>query len=69
MKRNSLRLTGFEGDAFVTYPTDDEDNPLLIRIERVSLDGQVTLTFSGPGHSVYRERIYQRGGMRKDGQR
>ena len=64
--KKKLRLTGHVADGFLAYESDNEENPLLIRIEQVSLDGRVTLSFSNDTFKVWRESIYEPKGMERD---
>ena len=56
--KSALRLTGYSGDGFVCF--EDPYNPLMVRIESVSLDGRVTLAFSNNTFECWREKVYQR---------
>jgi hypothetical protein len=64
--KKKLKLTGHAADGFLAYESDNETNPLLIRIEQVSLDGRVTLSFSNDSYKVWRESIYEPNSMERD---
>ncbi len=60
---NSLRLSGRTGDSFVLYPTDDEDQAMVVSIRSILPTGEVSLSFQGDDYSVWRGNIYTKGGM------
>ena len=66
MNTKKLKLRLQHNHGVVIYPTEDEQNQLLIRIDHVSLDGEVTLSFVGDRYSIWRENVYQPGQMNKD---
>ena len=66
MNTQKLKLRLQQNHGLVVYPTADEQNPLFIRVEHVSLDGEVTVSFVGDKYSIWRENVYRPGQMNKD---
>ena len=60
---NSLKLSGRVGDAFVLYPTDDEEQAMVVSIRSVLPTGEIHLSFEGDQYEVWRGNIYRKGEM------
>jgi hypothetical protein len=61
-----LKLQLNQGQRVVIYENGRDQEPLLVRLEKVSIDGEVTLGFSGDRYRVWREEVYQPGRMQRD---
>ena len=62
-----LKLQLNQGERVVIYEKDRDQEPLLVRLEKISIDGEVTLGFSGDRYKIWREEVYQPGRMQRDG--
>lgn len=62
-----LKLQLNAGERVVIYEQGRDQEPLLVRVEKVGIDGEITLGFKGDRYKIWREELYQPGRMVKDG--